>query len=221
MRARRLSSDVPPHARAHAGAHLAFSCEQPDAASAVCSPATCCSSAASAVRICSATIRRDSSPISSTIRSMRGSCRSTIAIEVHPGHGAGSLCGAGIGKEPSSTIGQERRVNPMLQYASKDEFVTAVLADLPETPPYFARMKHLNQRGPRAARPQRSCRGAGLISPLEAFAVSTNGGVVVDLRAAEHFGKGHPTGALNIAYGSKVGYWAGWVIPPMRRSCLD
>ena len=27
------------------------------------------------------------------------------ATEVHPGHGAGSLCGTGIGKEPFSTIG--------------------------------------------------------------------------------------------------------------------
>ena len=136
------------------------------------------------------------------------------ATEVHPGHGAGSLCGTGIGKEPSSTIGQERRVNPMLQYASKDEFVKAVLADLPETPPYFARMKRLNQRGPAVLNLSAPVEAPGVISPLEAFAVSKNGGVVVDMRAAEHFGKGHPTGALNIAYGSKVGYWAGWVIPP-------
>src|SRR3954470_18789199 len=28
-------------------------------------------------------------------------------VEIHPGHGAGSLCGAGIGQEPSSTIGRE------------------------------------------------------------------------------------------------------------------
>ena len=34
------------------------------------------------------------------------------AIEVHPGHGAGSLCGAGIGKEPSSTIARERGRTP-------------------------------------------------------------------------------------------------------------
>jgi len=136
------------------------------------------------------------------------------ATEVHPGHGAGSLCGTGIGKEPSSTIGQERRVNPMLQYASKDEFVKAVLGDLPDTPPYFARMKRLNQRGPAVLNLSAPVEAPGVISPLEAFAVSKNGGVVVDMRAAEHFGKGHPTGALNIAYGSKVGYWAGWVVPP-------
>ncbi len=56
-------------------------------------------------------------------------------VQVHPGHGAGSLCGAGIGHDPHSTIGQERRANPLLQYASRDAFMSAVLADLPETPP--------------------------------------------------------------------------------------
>jgi hydroxyacylglutathione hydrolase len=136
------------------------------------------------------------------------------ATEVHPGHGAGSLCGTGIGKEPFSTIGQERRVNPMLQHTSEESFVSAVLGDLPDTPPYFARMKRLNQRGPAVLNLSGPVEAPGTISPLEAFAVSKNGGVVLDLRAAEEFGKDHPAGAVNIAYGSKVGYWAGWVLPP-------
>jgi hydroxyacylglutathione hydrolase len=134
--------------------------------------------------------------------------------EVHPGHGAGSLCGSGIGKEPFSTIGQERRANPMLRHASTESFVTAVLGDLPDTPPYFARMKRLNQRGPALLNLHDPVESPGAISPLEAFAVSKNGGVVVDVRTAEAFGKGHPSGAVNIAFGSKVGYWAGWVLPP-------
>ncbi len=50
-------------------------------------------------------------------------------IEVHPGHGAGSLCGAGISSEPHSTIGHERRFNPMLQHKDRDDFVATVLAD--------------------------------------------------------------------------------------------
>ena len=70
------------------------------------------------------------------------------AIEIHPGHGAGSLCGRGIGKDPFSTIGRERVQNPWLQIANRDEFVARVLADLPETPPYFPRMKRINQTGP-------------------------------------------------------------------------
>ena len=69
-------------------------------------------------------------------------------VEVHPGHGAGSLCGAGIGSEPYSTIGRERRSNPMLAHTNRDQFIASVLGDLPETPPYFPRMKRVNAEGP-------------------------------------------------------------------------
>src|SRR5215471_3075495 len=53
-------------------------------------------------------------------------------IEVHPGHGAGSLCGAGIGSEPWSTIGREADQNPMLRHTDRAEFIAAVIADLPD-----------------------------------------------------------------------------------------
>jgi hydroxyacylglutathione hydrolase len=136
------------------------------------------------------------------------------SIEVHPGHGAGSLCGAGIGKDPYSTIGQERRVNPMLQHTSKDAFVAAVLADLPETPSYFARMKRVNQRGPAAQGLAKPVAPPPLVSPLEAFATTKNGGIILDLRSSASFGDGHPAGAVHMMFGTKVGYWAGWIIAP-------
>jgi hydroxyacylglutathione hydrolase len=143
-------------------------------------------------------------------RIMRGDER----IEIHPGHGAGSLCGAGIGKEPSTTIARERLQNPMLQHHSKTFFVAAVLADLPPTPPYFARMKKLNAAGPALLS---SVRGAGnlpAIAPAAVAALMADGAVLIDLRGAEAFGAAHPAGAVNIKFGSKVGYWAGWVVPP-------
>ena len=135
-------------------------------------------------------------------------------IEVHPGHGAGSLCGAGIGKEPSSTIGRERRQNAMLHYRDRAAFVGAVLGDIPPTPPYFARMKRINADGPPLLS---SLRGGGRlpsIAPAAAAALVADGAVLVDLRSAESFGASHPEGALNIGYGAKIGYWAGWLVPP-------
>jgi hydroxyacylglutathione hydrolase len=131
-------------------------------------------------------------------------------LEVHPGHGAGSLCGAGIGREPSSTIGRERRMNALAQYSDRDAFVAAVLADIPETPPYFARMKQVNKAGPPLLRAGR----LPSIRPAAAAALSADGALIIDLRSAEAFAGGHPYGALNMAFGSKVGYWAGWVVPP-------
>jgi hydroxyacylglutathione hydrolase len=136
------------------------------------------------------------------------------AIEVHPGHGAGSLCGAGIGSSPSSTIGREIDLNPMLQHANRGAFVTAVVADVPERPAYFARMKKINQQGPdvlglaKGARPLPSIRAAA------AAALAADGAIVVDLRSADLFAQGHPDGAVNLGYGNKVGYWGAWVLPP-------
>lgn len=141
-------------------------------------------------------------------------------IEVHPGHGSGSLCGAGIGKEPFTTIGQEKRFNPMLQHASKEAFVAAVLADLPDTPPYFPRMKKLNQEGPPLLGLVNAYRGPAAITPAAAANAIRSGALLIDLRTAAEFAANHPLGALNLAFGSKVGYWAGYVLPADARVVL-
>jgi hydroxyacylglutathione hydrolase len=141
-------------------------------------------------------------------------------LEVHPGHGAGSLCGAGIGTEPRSTIGQERRFNPMLRHTSKDAFVAAVLADLPETPSYFPRMKRVNHDGPPVLGLARGLPDLAALTPHEAASAARDGAWIVDLRAVDEFAAGHPAGAINIAFGAKVGYWAGWIVPGDARIVL-
>lgn len=141
-------------------------------------------------------------------------------VEVHPAHGAGSLCGAGIGHEPHSTIGQERRFNPMLQHASRDAFVTAVLADLPETPAYFPRMKRVNHDGPRVLGLTTAVERPSALNAAAADRAIRGGATMLDLRGADAFGDGHVPGAIHIGYGSKFGYWAGWVIAPEARLVL-
>jgi hydroxyacylglutathione hydrolase len=141
-------------------------------------------------------------------------------IQVHPGHGAGSLCGAGIGKEEFTTIGQEKKFNPMLQHKSKEAFVAAVLADLPDTPPYFPRMKKLNQEGPQLLGLVNGYRGPAPISPGSAATAIRAGAMLIDLRGASTFAAAHPLGALNLAFGSKIGYWAGYVLPNDARVVL-
>jgi hydroxyacylglutathione hydrolase len=135
-------------------------------------------------------------------------------IEVHPGHGAGSLCGAGIGMEPSTTIEIERRQNPMLQFASEDAFVEAVLGDLPETPPYFARMKTVNQQGAPLLNLVAGPRIVPSMKPAAAAALAADGALLIDLRQPAEFSASHPYGAVNLGFGSRVGYWAGWVLQP-------
>jgi hydroxyacylglutathione hydrolase len=135
------------------------------------------------------------------------------SVEVHPGHGAGSLCGTGIGAEPHSTIARERSSNPMLKHRTRDEFVAAVLGDLPETPQYFKRMKRVNQEGPALLHLVDGYPGVSGMTASAADAARRDGAVLIDLRPADAFCAGHPEGALNIAFGASVGYWAGWVVP--------
>lgn len=51
-------------------------------------------------------------------------------IEIYPGHQAGSVCGADISGKPSSTIGFEKRSNPMLSLGQQD-FIEALTAAMP------------------------------------------------------------------------------------------
>ena len=64
-------------------------------------------------------------------------------LEVFPGHFSGSMCGAGMSGKPSSTIGFEKRWNPMLA-RSKEEFVAA-LADVPAKPAQMDEILRVNR----------------------------------------------------------------------------
>jgi hydroxyacylglutathione hydrolase len=65
------------------------------------------------------------------------------ALEVFPAHFSGSMCGAGMSGKPSSTIGFEKRWNPMLA-RSKEEFVAA-LADVPAKPAQMDEILRVNR----------------------------------------------------------------------------
>ena len=67
-------------------------------------------------------------------------------LEIYPGHQAGSACGAGLSGKPASTIGFEKRFNPMLAM-SRDAFVEALIADIPSSPADMARIIEANLRG--------------------------------------------------------------------------
>ena len=69
-------------------------------------------------------------------------------------------------------------------------------------------MKRINHDGPTLL---------GLSGPVAAPPVlkrPADAALIVDLRAPDAFARRHPATALNLAFGSKVGYWAGWVLPP-------
>jgi glyoxylase-like metal-dependent hydrolase (beta-lactamase superfamily II) len=65
-------------------------------------------------------------------------------LEVYPAHYAGSACGAGMSGKPSSTLGFEKRWNPLLALAP-DEFVRRVGADVPPKPAEMDAILRANQ----------------------------------------------------------------------------
>ncbi|MDQ3210852.1 MAG: MBL fold metallo-hydrolase [Actinomycetota bacterium] len=134
-------------------------------------------------------------------------------VEVFPTHVAGSLCGANIGARLSTTIGYERRTNPMLRrLTSEDIFVRECmdLQDLPAVPPYWKRMRARNLAGPALlgtlAEPP-------ALDVAQVAELQAGGAVVLDARQPESFAGGHVPGALNVGLGSSFSTWAGTVVP--------
>ncbi len=127
-----------------------------------------------------------------------------------PAHGAGSLCGAHLGDEPYSTIGQEKRSNPYLQLKSRSEFIAAVLDELPQVPQYFAHNAAMNRRGPdlidwSAPLPKEVAPSAALTEPDKHW--------VVDIRSTADYAAGHIPNSINIAVRGKIETWVGTMVP--------
>jgi hydroxyacylglutathione hydrolase len=68
-------------------------------------------------------------------------------LVLYPSHYSGSVCGRGLSANPISTIGFERRHNRALQVASEDEFVEALLKDIPPAPEEQAAIVAANRSG--------------------------------------------------------------------------
>jgi hydroxyacylglutathione hydrolase len=66
---------------------------------------------------------------------------------LYPAHYSGSVCGRGLSAHPASTIGFERRHNRALQFDSEQEFVDALVTDIPPTPPQQAVIVAANRSG--------------------------------------------------------------------------
>jgi hydroxyacylglutathione hydrolase len=132
-------------------------------------------------------------------------------LEVHPGHGAGSMCGAGMSARPMSTVGFERAANPFLGAGlTREAFSERLLSELPPVPPYYRRMKVLNAQGPTALN---GVPGTGPVTPGEFHALVDEGHHVIDLRDQIAFGGAHIPGAFGLGLGPNLSAWAAWVVP--------
>lgn len=131
-------------------------------------------------------------------------------VVVLPAHGAGSLCGAHLSDEPSSTIGAQRATNVYLQYKTRAEFIAAILDGLPQAPQYFRHNAGMNKKGPVkvdwSAEPELfTAPTTDLADPSKYY--------VLDLREAKEYAAGHIPGSVNIGLRGRLETWAGIMVP--------
>ncbi len=130
-------------------------------------------------------------------------------VEVWPAHLGGSMCGGpGMDMKVSSTIGFERRHNPLLSEDDEDRFVERALAGLGPQPPNFRRIVEINRgaEGGIATPP-------APLSPRQVAERAAAGALVVDVRTHEQFDEAHIPGsvcvsALQAGFGTKLA-WVG------------
>lgn len=143
-----------------------------------------------------------------SIQRLRALPDGTIVL---PGHGAGSLCGAHLSPDTTSTIGREKATNPYFQIASRAAFVARDVSGLPPAPQYFAYNVALNRKGPPVVdwtdeKPRD-------LSPAQVREALAAGAWIVDLRDAASYARLHLEGSVNVAVRGRLDSWTGIVIP--------
>ena len=114
--------------------------------------------------------------------------------EIYPAHGEGSLCGKGMSAKPMSTLGFERRNNPLLKM-SFAEFHKAMTKEFQVRPDNFAVMVDKNRRGPAALAKAAPFVAMSIPQVEEA---KKRGARIVDTRVPSAFGAAFIEGAVNI-----------------------
>jgi hydroxyacylglutathione hydrolase len=127
---------------------------------------------------------------------------------LYPTHGAGSFCTVIAAGSHTSTIGDEKKTNPVLAYPDEDSFVEGQLSGLVPFPSYYRYMGPANI--------------AGVDPPgtFEVAAVSEDDYsrletevTVIDARPKADFARGHLPGSVAVELHDDFGVWVGWVIP--------
>jgi glyoxylase-like metal-dependent hydrolase (beta-lactamase superfamily II)/rhodanese-related sulfurtransferase len=129
---------------------------------------------------------------------------------IWPTHGAGSFCSAPPSAERTSTVGAQKRTNPLLRTAGEAQFVRDLLASLGSYPAYFARLGEINRLGPAPLPAEDDLPG---LDPGRVAALRADGAWIVDARPARDFAAGHIPGAVSIPLRDQFATWLGWVVP--------
>ncbi len=126
---------------------------------------------------------------------------------VFPTHGFGSFCSATQSDATSSTIGEEKRSNPVLTQ-DEETYVRELLAGLGAWPAYYVHMAPLNAAGPAVPdlSPVQRADADELRRRIE------GGEWVVDLRDRKAFAAGHAPGTFNFGLDGAFSTYLGWLV---------
>ncbi len=127
---------------------------------------------------------------------------------IYPTHGFGSFCSVTQSEGSASTLGRERRTNPVLTLGEQD-YVDSLLAGLDAYPADYAHMGPANAAGPARA---------DLSPPHRADASELRRRIkarewVADLRTGTAFAAGHVAGTLSFPLDGSFATYLGWLIP--------
>ena len=129
-------------------------------------------------------------------------------VGLYPTHGEGSFCTTSEGSGHTSTIGVEKRSNPILAYPDEESFIDGELDGLGPWPSYYAHMGPANIRG---APPMPDHEVPVLLT--SAIKDLPSNVAVVDARPRDQYARGHLPGSLAIELGDRFGTWVGWIVP--------
>jgi glyoxylase-like metal-dependent hydrolase (beta-lactamase superfamily II)/rhodanese-related sulfurtransferase len=136
---------------------------------------------------------------------------------VYPAHGHGSLCGRKIGTAPSTTITAEKTFNWANQFETKDAFIEAMVANLPDRPYHFYYDPFVNLAGPR---PLAELTKPKLLEPAELLG-HYGDALVIDTRKADDYLPAHLAGSLNVGLHSPMfSTWVGATVRPETQMVL-
>ncbi len=132
------------------------------------------------------------------------------SAQVFPTHGFGSFCSSAPGTgADASTLAEEKKVNIAYTSASKQDFITTIIAGLGAYPRYYAHMGKMNQDGPSemTIRPIESLDADQLKSML------AHDEWVIDIRDRKAYAASHPKGAAGFEMADSFSTYLGWLIP--------
>jgi hydroxyacylglutathione hydrolase len=130
-------------------------------------------------------------------------------VAIFPAHTAGSICGSKISDREISTIGYEKRTNPLLSL-SREEFVKDRLENEMPRPRYFRRMEKWNLEG---APLLKDVKAPELLEP-KAFAekLSDEKALIIDTRQPDAYAGSHIPDSISVWMDGSA-YYTGLIIP--------